>query len=84
MSLMSLRDFFFWRLMKIREETTIQPMPRRRSNSLPIPKIEISRYLSTESTKKKEEAKEYVDQVPEQREALIGILFNNNFLKKKF
>ena len=52
-------------LRKINEETTVQQMPRRRSNSLPIPKIEVSIYQSPESRKKDE--KEVMD-FPEPRD----------------
>lgn len=41
-------------------------MPRRRSNSLPIPKIEVSIYQSPES-KKREDCREIID-VPDARE----------------
>lgn len=48
------------RLKRISEESSVQQMPRRRSNSLPIPKIEVSIYQSPES-KKKEDEKEFID-----------------------
>lgn len=42
-------------------------MPRRRSNSLPIPKIHVSIYQSPEAQKKEEDSKEFVN-VPDARE----------------
>lgn len=44
----------------------MQQMPRRRSNSLPIPKIEVSIYQSPES--KKKEDKEVIDMPADARE----------------
>jgi len=44
-------------------------MPRRRSNSLPIPKIEVSIYQSPES-KKKDVMKDFID-VPDTRDASL-------------
>lgn len=44
------------------EETGTQQQPRRRSNSLPIPKIEVSLYQSPEM--KKKENKDFIE-VPE-------------------
>lgn len=60
------------RLRMINEERSVQEMPRHRSNSLPIPKIEISLYQSPE-TKKKDLAKGFIE-VPETRDAslLVG------------
>lgn len=48
------------RLRRINEETSVQQMPRRRSNSLPIPKIEVSIYQSPES-KKKDVLKDFIE-----------------------
>lgn len=53
-------QYLYNRLRKINEETTVQQMPRRRSNSLPIPKIEVSIYQSPEN-KKKDDSKEFID-----------------------
>jgi hypothetical protein len=39
-------------LRRINEDSSLQQTPRRRSNSLPIPKIEVSIYQSPESKKK--------------------------------
>jgi len=54
------------RLRRINEETSVQQMPRRRSNSLPIPKIEVSIYQSPES--KKKDVKDFIE-VPEVRDS---------------
>ncbi|XP_076295581.1 unc80, NALCN channel complex subunit isoform X10 [Lasioglossum baleicum] len=62
-------QFLYHRLRMINEETSVQQMPRRRSNSLPIPKIEVSIYQSPES-KKKDVAKDLIE-VPEVREVTI-------------
>lgn len=50
------------RLNDISEEFSTQVQPRRRSNSLPIPKIEISIYQSPEMKQKEE--KDFIE-VPE-------------------
>lgn len=57
------------RLRRINEESSVQQIPRRRSNSLPIPKIEISFYQSPES-KKKDMLKEFTG-TPETRDASL-------------
>ena len=44
-------------------------MPRRRSNSLPIPKIEVSIYQSPE-TKKKENGKEFIE-IPDTKDTTV-------------
>ncbi|XP_043466068.1 protein unc-80 homolog isoform X3 [Leptopilina heterotoma] len=54
------------RLKRINEQSSVQQMPRRRSNSLPIPKIEVSIYQSPE-TKKKDDGKEIIE-VPDTRD----------------
>lgn len=61
------------RLRRINEESSVQQMPRRRSNSLPIPKIEVSIYQSPES-KKKDVSKDFIE-IPEVRDVslLAGI-----------
>lgn len=53
----------------INEETSVQQMPRRRSNSLPIPKIEVSIYQSPEN-KKKDVSKDFME-VPEVRDVSL-------------
>lgn len=50
------------RLRDISEETSSQQQPRRRSNSLPIPKIEISVFQSSDG--KKQDPKDFIE-VPE-------------------
>jgi len=53
---------FVSRLREISEESSTQQQPRKRSNSLPIPKIEVSLYQSPEL--KKQESKDFME-VPE-------------------
>nr|CAD7425392.1 unnamed protein product [Timema monikensis] len=55
-------QFLYHRLREISEDTSSQQQPRRRSNSLPIPKIEVSIYQSPEL--KKREPKDFME-VPE-------------------
>ncbi|XP_053975913.1 protein unc-80 homolog [Hylaeus volcanicus] len=62
-------QFLYHRLRTINEETSVQQMPRRRSNSLPIPKIEVSIYQSPES-KKKDVAKDFME-VPDIRDVSV-------------
>ncbi|XP_031838286.1 unc80, NALCN channel complex subunit isoform X4 [Nomia melanderi] len=62
-------QFLYHRLRMINEETSVQQMPRRRSNSLPIPKIEVSIYQSPES-KKKDVPKDLME-IPEVREVSV-------------
>ncbi|XP_018375379.1 PREDICTED: protein unc-80 homolog isoform X1 [Trachymyrmex cornetzi] len=62
-------QFFYYRLRRINEETSVQQMPRRRSNSLPIPKIEVSIYQSPES-KKKDVMKDFIE-IPDTRDASL-------------
>lgn len=57
------------RLRRINEETSVQQIPRRRSNSLPIPKIEVSIYQSPES-KKKDVLKDFIE-VPDSRDTSL-------------
>lgn len=65
----------FYRLRDISEETANQQQPRRRSNSLPIPKIEISLYQSTE-LKKQETNKDFIE-VPEVKEQLLAGMYKH-------
>lgn len=65
----------FCRLRDISEETASQQQPRRRSNSLPIPKIEISLYQSTE-LKKQESTKDFIE-IPEVKEQLLAGMYNH-------
>lgn len=53
---------FVFRLREISEDSSTQQQPRKRSNSLPIPKIEVSLYQSPEL--KKQESKDFME-VPE-------------------
>ncbi|XP_067205239.1 protein unc-80 homolog isoform X2 [Linepithema humile] len=62
-------QFLYHRLRRINEESSVQQMPRRRSNSLPIPKIEISIYQSPES-KKKDVLKDFIE-VPDTRDVSL-------------
>lgn len=62
--LFSLRD--------ISEETVGQQQPRRRSNSLPIPKIQVSLFQTNE---KKQEAKDFIE-VPEVKD--VSLLAGND------
>ncbi|XP_063984989.1 protein unc-80 homolog isoform X3 [Diachasmimorpha longicaudata] len=59
-------QYLYQRLRQINEDCSHQQMPRRRSNSLPIPKIEVSIYQSPES-KKKEDVKGFIE-IPDGRE----------------
>lgn len=63
-------NFFLVSLRRINEDDSVPQMPRRRSNSLPIPKIEVSIYQSPES-KKKEEGREY-QEYADQRESVLS------------
>jgi hypothetical protein len=54
-----------FRLREISEDASTQQQPRKRSNSLPIPKIEVSLYQSPEL--KKRESKDFME-VPEVRD----------------
>lgn len=64
------REILRRRLRMINEETSVQQMPRRRSNSLPIPKIEVSIYQSPES-KKKDVSKDFMEVPPVRDDALL-------------
>lgn len=55
--------YMYNRLRDISEETSSQQQPRRRSNSLPIPKIEISVFQGPDG-KKQEANKDFIE-VPE-------------------
>ncbi|KAJ9574018.1 hypothetical protein L9F63_008615, partial [Diploptera punctata] len=55
-------QFYYHRLREISEDSSTQQQPRKRSNSLPIPKIEVSLYQSPEL--KKRESKDFME-VPE-------------------
>ncbi|XP_039288610.1 protein unc-80 homolog isoform X7 [Nilaparvata lugens] len=57
-------QFLYHRLHNINEDSILQQQPRRRCNSLPTPKIEVSFHQSPES--KKKQSKAYIE-VPEPR-----------------
>lgn len=57
-----------FRLRDMSEDSIIQQQSRRRSNSLPIPKIEVSLYQSPET--KKKENKDFIE-VPEPKDVQI-------------
>ncbi|KAJ8917160.1 hypothetical protein NQ315_012652 [Exocentrus adspersus] len=61
--------FMYNRLRDISDESTGQQQPRKRSNSLPIPKIEVSLYQSTDS-KKTENNKDFIE-VPEVKDVSL-------------
>ncbi|KAK9704328.1 hypothetical protein QE152_g28369 [Popillia japonica] len=60
--------YMYNRLRDINEETAAQQQPRRRSNSLPIPKIEVSVYQGTEN--RKQENKDFME-VPEPKDVSL-------------
>lgn len=62
------------------EEMGTQQQPRRRSNSLPIPKIEVSLYQSPEM-KKKDPNKDLIE-VPEVKD--VGRLAGKKIMRKNF
>lgn len=65
------------RLRDIHEESAAQHQPRKRSNSLPIPKIEVSFYQSNENKKTENNNKDFIE-VPELKDVslLAGTLRN--------
>ncbi|XP_015837449.1 protein unc-80 homolog isoform X10 [Tribolium castaneum] len=71
--------YLYNRLRDISEETSAQQQPRRRSNSLPIPKIEVSLYQSTE-LKKQENNKDFIE-VPEVKD--VSLLAESPYTNKK-
>ncbi|KAL0270475.1 UNVERIFIED_CONTAM: hypothetical protein PYX00_007876 [Menopon gallinae] len=71
-------QFYYHRLREMSEEMGTQQQPRRRSNSLPIPKIEVSIYQSPEM-KKKDPNKDFIE-VPEVKDvARLAELPNSNW-----
>jgi hypothetical protein len=64
---------YLFRLREINEDASTQQQPRKRSNSLPIPKIEVSMYQSPEL--KKRESKDFME-VPEVKD--VSYLTGNN------
>ncbi|KAH1025785.1 hypothetical protein HUJ05_010443 [Dendroctonus ponderosae] len=70
--------FLYNRLRDISEENAAQHQPRKRSNSLPIPKIEVSFYQSTDS--KKVENKDFIE-VPEPKD--VSLLAESPYIVHK-
>ncbi|CAH1118757.1 unnamed protein product, partial [Phaedon cochleariae] len=62
--------YMYNRLRDISDELAGQQQPRKRSNSLPIPKIEVSLYQSTESKKCDENHKDFIE-VPEPKDVSL-------------
>lgn len=60
--------FVTYRLRDLSEDSSDQQQTKRRSNSLPIPKIEVSVYQSPET--KKKESKDFIE-VPEVKDMSI-------------
>ncbi|KAK9884494.1 hypothetical protein WA026_007335 [Henosepilachna vigintioctopunctata] len=71
--------YMYNRLRDISEATAGQQQPRRRSNSLPIPKIEVSLYQSTES-KKSDGNKDFIE-VPEVKD--VSLLAESPYVSQK-
>lgn len=59
-----------FRLRDISDENTGQQQPRKRSNSLPIPKIEVSLYQSNEFRKAETNNKDFIE-VPEPKDVSL-------------
>ncbi|XP_066154738.1 protein unc-80 homolog isoform X3 [Euwallacea fornicatus] len=70
--------FLYNRLRDISEESAAQHQPRKRSNSLPIPKIEVSFYPNNDS--KKVENKDFIE-VPEQKD--VSFLTESPYINQK-
>lgn len=64
------RFFCFPRLRDINDETVGQQQSRKRSNSLPIPKIEVSLYQSNEFKKSETNNKDFIE-VPEPKDVAL-------------
>ncbi|CAH1139308.1 unnamed protein product [Phyllotreta striolata] len=62
--------FLFNRLRDINDESVGQQQPRKRSNSLPIPKIEVSLYQSNDSKKSDTSNKDFIE-VPEPKDVSL-------------
>ncbi|VEN40785.1 unnamed protein product, partial [Callosobruchus maculatus] len=63
--------FLYNRLREINEEAASQQQPRKRSNSLPIPKIEVSLYQSTDLKKSAEDNHKDLIEVPEPKDVSL-------------
>nr|CAH7758097.1 unnamed protein product [Callosobruchus chinensis] len=59
------------KLREINEEAASQQQPRKRSNSLPIPKIEVSLYQSTDLKKSAEDSNKDLIEVPEPKDVSL-------------
>lgn len=68
-----------FRIRDISDETVGQQQLRKRSNSLPIPKIEVSLYQSTDLKKNDNNSKDFIE-VPEPKDVslLAGKTFKFN------
>ncbi|KAL1497693.1 hypothetical protein ABEB36_008611 [Hypothenemus hampei] len=73
--------YLYNRLRDISEETAAQHQPRKRSNSLPIPKIEVSFYQSNENNKKFENNNKDFIEVPEPRD--VSFLSESPYIHQK-
>ncbi|XP_050510714.1 protein unc-80 homolog isoform X5 [Diabrotica virgifera virgifera] len=62
--------YMYNRLRDINDESVGQQQPRKRSNSLPIPKIEVSLYQSNDSRKGENGNKDFIE-VPEPRDVSL-------------
>ncbi|KAJ8947309.1 hypothetical protein NQ318_004561 [Aromia moschata] len=71
--------YMYNRLRDISDETAGQQQPRKRSNSLPIPKIEVSLYQNTE-TRKTENNKDFIE-VPEVKD--VSLLAESPYTQSK-
>ncbi|XP_045467085.1 protein unc-80 homolog isoform X2 [Harmonia axyridis] len=71
--------FLYNRLRDINEATSGQQQPRRRSNSLPIPKIEVSLYQGSDS-KKSDSNKDFIE-VPEVKD--VSLLSESPYVGRK-
>ncbi|CAH2006084.1 unnamed protein product [Acanthoscelides obtectus] len=63
--------FLYNRLREINEEASNQQQPRRRSNSLPIPKIEVSLYQSNDFKKSSDHNQKDFIEVPEPKDVSL-------------
>ncbi|XP_060527222.1 protein unc-80 homolog isoform X3 [Cylas formicarius] len=70
--------FLYNRLRDISEETAAQHQPRKRSNSLPIPKIEVSFYQN--DNKRSENSKDFIE-VPEPKD--VSLLTESPYSNQK-
>ncbi|XP_056632405.1 protein unc-80 homolog isoform X2 [Diorhabda sublineata] len=71
--------YIYNRLRDINDESVGQQQPRKRSNSLPIPKIEVSLYSSNESKKNGNDNKDFIE-VPEIKD--VSLLSESPFISQ--